>query len=70
MINNLVYLIRDRFLEDENNFIFNLDFSGIGQENDFISDEDDNDYIISYPYTPLYNDTSIINLNIFSKKVS
>ena len=55
--------IRDRFLEDENNYNFNLDFIGILRGNDFVSDEDNSNNIIPYPYTPLYNDTSVINLN-------
>ena len=54
--------IRDRFLEEENNYICNINFSRIWRRNDFISSEDDDD-IISSSCIPPSSNHSITNIN-------
>ena len=61
-MNNLPSSIRDRFIENKNNNICDIDFSGIGIENDFISNKEENE-IFSPTYNIPSNHNSIIDLN-------
>ena len=62
VINNFPSSIRDIFLDSENDNVCDIDFSGMGRGNDFISNEED-DEIVSPTCTLPSNDNSIINLN-------